>query len=133
MALPEAALGRGMKLPGAAAKPSCLLVIRHEPHDQCAGACVHIEKRHQGGLEILLAAHDYAADLDRDVWDFAVEIDELRRAGLHNADIRWLVHKGLLEHAHERVAGTGDGREFRQDCRLLLRRRSCFVLTEMSA
>lgn len=97
-------------------------------------AAVRLDKRLQTGLNILLAAFDYAAELHRDVWDFAVEIGELRDAGLRGADLRWLLLKDFVDHAHEkRAAGpdqTPDHREFRRDRRLVFRKKSCFVLTE---
>jgi hypothetical protein len=45
-------------------------------------------------LDLLLEAHEYARDVDRDVWDFAVEIKRLLKVGLSGSDLRWLACKG---------------------------------------
>ena len=56
--------------------------------NQAADASVHPHFRQ--GLWLLQQAHDYAAELSRSHWDFAVEISALREAGLTNSDLRWL-------------------------------------------
>jgi hypothetical protein len=82
------------------------------------------------GLALLLEAHDYARALDLDIWDFAVEIDCLREAGLTNSDIRWLVGNLYVEHAREVTAVADASRRFRRIASLTLTSNSCFVLTE---
>jgi hypothetical protein len=83
----------------------------------------------QSALRQLLQAHDYACELNQDVWQFAVEIESLRFAGLTNADLRWLVCKGYVEHGRERTQPGDPHRLFRAAPNLALGRRSCFVLT----
>jgi hypothetical protein len=80
-------------------------------------------------LALLLEAHEYAGELDRDAWEFAVEIDCLHKAGLTNSDIRWLVGKQLAEHAHEMTTVEDASRRFRRIVSLKLTSSSCFVLT----
>jgi hypothetical protein len=77
---------------------------------------------------ILLKALDFARSLRCSSWDFAVEIWELRRSGLVNADLRWLICRGWLDHAAE-VPGGNSVRIFRPTGRLSLHSNSCFVLT----
>jgi hypothetical protein len=81
-------------------------------------------------LAALLEASDYAADTNCDRWDFAVPIRGLRKLGLSEADLRWLVRKGYVEHAREVTVPGDDGREFRPTGNLTFTRRTCFVLTE---
>ncbi len=95
------------------------------PREVCQG----LWKRASSGLVQLLEAYRYACDAGRSTWDFAVEIDELQMAGLVSGDFRWLICKGLIEHARETTPGDGDTRKFRAGHRLRFRRNSCFVLT----
>ncbi len=85
-------------------------------------------RRAHRALTELLEAYRYSCDVDRSVWDFAVEIDELQGAGLLRADLRWLVCKGFVEHARE-IAPADDTRAFRRGSRLWIAKGSCFVLT----
>ena len=80
-------------------------------------------------LSLLLQAYDYADELDRDSWDLAVELDELRRANLTNADIRWLEAKGFVEHAVETTSPDDDARHFRHTALLIFSEPTCVVLT----
>jgi hypothetical protein len=91
--------------------------------------CQRLWMRAGGGLVQLLEAYQYACDAGCNAWDFAVEIDELRMAGLLSSDFRWLICKGLIEHARETAPGDGETRRFRTGHRLRFRRNSCFVLT----
>jgi hypothetical protein len=79
-------------------------------------------------LQLLLEAFEYSQNLNRSIWDFALEIAVLRGGGLNNNDFRWLVYKGYLLHAAEadfldRDAPSAD------TGRLALSEHSCFVLT----
>jgi len=82
------------------------------------------------GLQLLRQAHEYAHELDRDDWDFAVELPALQKAGLSSNDIRWLLCKGHVEHAREIASESDSGRSFRRCKHWALRKRSCFVLTD---
>jgi len=89
--------------------------------------------RLHAGLAVLLQAYDYAHELDRDVWDFAVEIGELLAAGLARADLRWLVCQDYIEQATElRVLRLGK-RRFRRVGVLTFTDATCFVLTDRGA
>jgi hypothetical protein len=85
------------------------------------------------GLEQLLDAYQYAKDVGRDVWDFAVEIRSLRDAGLTRSDLRWLVCKGLVTHRIELRRPDEDERRFRDAGELKFYNRSCFALTPAGA
>jgi len=90
---------------------------------------LQLPPRVERGLLTLLEARDYARDLQTSVWDFAVEIDSLREMQLTKSDLRWMIGRGLMEHAVE-VTLIGDAeRSFRQPMRPLFCKRACFVLT----
>ncbi len=96
-------------------------------HAERAG--IQLAPRIRAAILALLEAHEYGQDLDRTDWDFALEIGSLRQMNLSNSDLRWLVGRGVIDHAVE-VTGPGDlERSFRQSSRLLFFRRTCFVIT----
>jgi hypothetical protein len=81
-------------------------------------------------LATLLDAHQYAADLQRPIWDFAVEWPQLAAAGLTSNDLRWLLAKGHVELANEigkcKLSGV---RRFRPAPAGAVTRRTCVVMT----
>ncbi len=83
----------------------------------------------QSGLALLLTAGEAAKELRREIWDFAVEIHNLRSAGLTSNNLRWLVCKGYAEHALETTRPKSPRRTFQATGNLMLCERSCFVLT----
>lgn len=86
--------------------------------------------RFHPGLTLLLQAHEYAAALGRDPWDFAVELPAVLAAGLTRSDLRWMVCTGMVGHAAEVPADRPDGaRAFGAVGGLALTDRCCFVLT----
>jgi hypothetical protein len=87
----------------------------------------------EAALDLLTRAHEYARQLRRPVWDFALEIEAFWYAGLTSNDLRWLVCQGYAEHGIERTAPGHEHRAFRKARHLRLDRRSCFVLTEAGA
>lgn len=89
--------------------------------------------RMQGVLSLLLDAYRYASELDRNVWDFAVEARGLRDVGLTTSDFRWLVCKGFVRHAREVTSLEDDDRSFERIGNLMMSKRTCFVLTEAGA
>lgn len=94
---------------------------------------VPILRRGAECLRLLLEAYQYAADVKRSVWDFAVEIETLRQAGWTNSEFRWLTCKGFVLHAIETTLVDAESRSFRQPPRapsLNFRRKTCFTLTE---
>ena len=92
-----------------------------------------IPRRFHKASALLLEAYQYAQQLKRDVWDFAVEIQSLREAGLTNNDFRWLAYKGFVENAREITMPGGDERTFGPTGKPMFSKKSCFVLTERGA
>jgi hypothetical protein len=89
-------------------------------------------RRGHDALLLLVEAYEYAQELDRDVWDFAVEIDTLRQAGYSNNEFRWLVCKCFADHAPETTLPGSEARTFsRTPCGpgLTFSARTAFVLT----
>lgn len=82
------------------------------------------------GLNRLWQAHEYGEDVQSDQWDFAVDLGELREAGLASADVRWLLHRGYVEHAREMTLPGDEGRVFRRTPGAAFTKKSCFVLTQ---
>ena len=95
-----------------------------------ASVPLHVCSRGHSALEMLLEAYVYAHDVHHKLWDFALEIDILRKGGLANSDLRWLLCKGLLEHAVEIRGGDGKHRCFQAGQNLSFDNSSCFVLTD---
>ena len=88
-----------------------------------------VAPRIQEALSALLDAFEYSQDLKQSIWDFAVEMGCLRRLELSRADFRWLVGRGLVEHALEFTLAGDLERGFRQHQPLLFCKKTCFVLT----
>jgi hypothetical protein len=80
-------------------------------------------------LLILRRAREIARELQTDPWEFAVGIAELLAVGLSGTVVRWLVARGLIEHALERLAPGRASRTFRRMRNLALSPRTCLVLT----
>ena len=84
----------------------------------------------QPGIAELVKASALALDAGQDKWDFALELRVLRRHGLSESDLRWLMCKGIVEHARE-LSRKGDCRRtFRSKNTLKFKKRSCFVLAD---
>jgi hypothetical protein len=99
----------------------------------CEPAVVNVLRRSREALRLLMEARQYACEVERDIWDFAVEIDALRQAGCTNSEFRWFVCKGFVDHAKETTLAGEDARTFQRRQRpggLTFSRRTCFVLTE---
>jgi len=94
---------------------------------------IRVAPRMKAALTALLEALDYAHDADTSAWDFAIEISTLRRLKLSNSDLRWLVVRGLVEHAVEITLGGDSQRSFRHPARLVFSKKTCFVLTSAGA
>jgi hypothetical protein len=76
---------------------------------------------------------DYALDAGRDVWDFAIEIADLRSAGMTTSDFRWLVSKGFVEHGQETSIYGAPHRCFCRGEGLTFLPASALVLTPLGA
>ena len=77
----------------------------------------------------LAEAHDYACDVQAELWQYAVEIESLLATGATLDDLACLVQEGQVEHARE-VTRPGDAaRRFAPARGLNFSKRTCFVLT----
>ncbi|MCR4410894.1 MAG: hypothetical protein NUV77_00550 [Thermoguttaceae bacterium] len=94
-----------------------------------ASAALVLQRGHRA-LAFLLEAYQFAVDLGRPVWDFAVEIEDLRSLGLTKNDFRWLVCAGYVEHRREVDAEDDRARSFETEPELSFSKTTCFVLTE---
>ncbi len=83
----------------------------------------------QAALRLLQGAHCAASQAGRDVWQFAVDLAELRAAGASGSDLRSLLCEGYVAHAEELCDPGAAERTFRTLPSLVLLERSCFVLT----
>src|SRR5437588_11667436 len=80
-------------------------------------------------LALLHEAYDLAQAVQRDVWQFALEIGRLWAAGVTNTDLRWLLCQGYVLQGLERTPEGAPQRSFRPLGSLVLPEGSCFVLT----
>jgi len=80
-------------------------------------------------LRLLCEAWDAAVAENQDIWQFAVEIGQLRALGLDHTELRCLLCRRLLEHAAESTEVGADRRTFRPLKTLVLPEQTCFVLT----
>jgi hypothetical protein len=94
-----------------------------------ATAVNRIAPRIQEGLVQLAEAYDYAYDVRVDRWQYAVEVDSLRRLGLTVDDLKWLVEQGYVEHRREVTTPDDRARKFRAGRRFVFGGQSCFVAT----
>jgi hypothetical protein len=87
----------------------------------------------RAGLALLSQAYLYAQDAGADLWDFALENDQLYATDLTISDLRWLVAKGLAEHGQETSFYGDPHRSFRPSVGLNFVPTTCFVLTPKGA
>lgn len=95
-----------------------------------SNGAVALSKGVRAALQQLLEARENAQRTNRDVWDFAVEMDYLQDVGLTSHGLRWLVQQGYVEHAEETTSATDNQRTFGPTGALTFPPRTCVVLTE---
>src|SRR4051812_41694955 len=76
-------------------------------------------------LSLLLEAHNYAEELRKDVWEFAVELPPLLEAGTTRNALRWLISKGYVEHAVEKTRPHAQARAFCRMANLSFASKTC--------
>jgi hypothetical protein len=86
------------------------------------------DARALAGLRHLAEARAAALAVGTEPWEFAVSLPDLYAAGVGCTEVRWLIARGLVDHAAERF-GPGPRRRFRRVAALALSLRSCFVVT----
>src|SRR4051812_36258918 len=84
------------------------------PPPQTADAPGLLNLRIRLALTLLKEARAAAAAVERDVWEFAVGLGQLRAAGVTDTDLRWLLCLGYVEHGLERTRGGARRRSFRR-------------------
>ena len=77
----------------------------------------------------LLEAFVCTASLGVSRWEFAVDISDLRSAGIRTNSLRYLICAGLVEHAQEITARVEEVRQFSFTSSLTFTDSSCFTLT----
>lgn len=81
----------------------------------------------ESALELLRRSNAYAEDVGQDVWQFATEISQLRKIGLTDSAMRWMLCRGDVLHADE-VTKLGDSRRsFRMLGIFTLTPTTCFI------
>jgi hypothetical protein len=93
----------------------------------------NLEEPLHAGLMLLYRAHQYALDTHADIWDFAVEVADLRRVALTNSEFRWLLARAYVEHAQEMTLPGEAKRAFRSLGKQMFPKGTCFVLTPAGA
>jgi len=88
-----------------------------------------IAERFRSALEALLVAFNYAEDSQTDRWQFAVDLNGLQAIGATLNDLRWLLLRGLAEHARETTIPGDSERSFRKLPSTAFPRETHFVLS----
>lgn len=83
----------------------------------------------ESAFQQLHEAYACAAAFGVSRWEFAVDIADLRTAGIQANSLRYLICAGLVEHAQEVVTHSEKGRQFVFISGLTFSETSCFVLT----
>jgi hypothetical protein len=87
----------------------------------------------QKALTHLHRAHEFALDIQIDLWQFAEPLRNLAEMGVPEHALRWLVVKGYAEHAHELTTFLEADRRFRPCPNVSFGPKTCFVITEAGA
>ncbi len=103
--------------------------VRSEAMGQTEGGQPMQNDQLRMALQLLLRAHDYAHDTQRDVWEFAIEIDEFLRTGISRSEMRWLACKDLVSLGREKTVSGQTRRDFQLMGGLAFSRRTCAILT----
>jgi hypothetical protein len=90
---------------------------------------VEIPAGAEDALDVLLEAYDYAGKLHKDPWQFAVAIPDFRAVSVTISSLRWLLHKGYVEHAREKSRQPAGKRAFLRPRGLEIDEKMCFVLS----
>src|SRR5262245_38103499 len=85
-----------------------------------------VDRRQDGTLQILLEAHFDAAATGVGAEQFAVELWDLRAAGLPMSGLRRLVAQKLAEHLIETTSRGANRRRYRRTESLAFNEKSCF-------
>ena len=78
---------------------------------------------------MLLRAYQYAFDTRQDPWQFAVEIEEFRRAGVSKSELRWMIGKKLAVFGRELTNDSVTTRRFERLENQALPPGTCLILS----
>ena len=78
----------------------------HSPTDHS------IPQRARRSLELLRDAFEYARQSNCDLWEFAIELEQIKQPGISISDLRWLARMDLVQHAVEVTAYNDGQRRF---------------------
>jgi hypothetical protein len=92
-----------------------------------------VAERFWPALSALVAAFHYAEDSQLDRWQFAISLGELQESGATLADFRWLILRGLAEHALETTIPGEAERSFRKLAPTAFPMGTCLVLSSLGA
>ena len=81
-------------------------------------------------MSLLRHAYFYARQSNSDVWEFAMELEQVKSAQISVSDLRWLVRMRLVDHALEVTCLNDSARKFEASDNLSFGDKTCFVLTE---
>ena len=95
-----------------------------------SNAAIDVEPSIRAAMKLLHQAYAYGKDVELPIWDFAVEIQRLRDAGVTNSDLRWLLLKGYVEHACETTFRGDENRSFRPQGPIIVNEQTGFIITE---
>lgn len=82
-------------------------------------------------LRLLNDASKFANDCGQNVWEFAIELNELLDRGVSRSLLRWFVCRNLIEHRIESRTCGDTRRQFFEAHNLLFDAQSCFVLSSL--
>ncbi len=90
----------------------------------------HLHGEIQKALTHLYRTHEFALDVQLDIWQFAEPLHNLAAMGVTESSLRWLVVKGYAEHAHELTTFSEANRRFRPSPNVSFTPKTCFVITK---
>ena len=99
-------------------------------HDPPLEPCDSLLQPSPESLGELVRAFLLARRQREDRWQFAISLTGLRRAGLDDTHLRWLMLEGHVEHGLEQTEPAATERQFQHPPNVCFTRASCFVLTE---
>lgn len=82
-------------------------------------------------LRMLLRARLYAQREQCNPWQFAVELEEFRYAGISRTELRWMLLNELVEHAQEVLDWNSSRRKFKQLPKHIVPADACFILSDL--
>jgi hypothetical protein len=87
-------------------------------------------ERIQRAADKLLQAREYAEDVRKSPWHFAIELQEFLALGMTHNDLRWLVAKEFVIHGLDQSSPTDSQRRVHVSEAMHLSPASCFIISE---